>query len=73
MWQRLRAIVRKEFTQMLRDRRTLVIVLTLPVIMLFLFGYAVEVQVDHIPTVVVDNSHDQRSWQFLGHGDLRVL
>jgi ABC-2 type transport system permease protein len=65
MWQRLRAIIRKEFTQTLRDRRTLAIVLLLPVILLFLFGYAVEMQVDHIPTVVVDNSRDQRSWKFL--------
>lgn len=65
MWQRLRAIIRKEFIQTLRDRRTLAIVLVLPVVLLFLFGYAVEMQVDHIPTVVVDNSRDQRSWQFL--------
>lgn len=65
MWQRLRAVIRKEFTQMLRDRRTLTIVLALPVVLLFLFGYAVEVQVDHIPTVVVDHSHDKASWEFL--------
>jgi len=65
MWQRLRAIIRKEFTQTLRDRRTLVIILLVPILLLFLLGYAVEMQVDHIPTVVVDNSHDQRSWQFL--------
>ena len=65
MWQRLGAIVRKEFVQTVRDRRTLAIVLMLPVVLLFLFGYAVEMQVDHLPTVVVDNSRDQRSWQFL--------
>jgi ABC-2 type transport system permease protein len=65
MGQRLRAIIRKEFTQLVRDRRTLVIVLSLPVILLFLFGYAVEMQVEHIPTVVVDNSRDQSSWRFL--------
>lgn len=62
MVQRLLAIFRKEFTQTLRDRRTLTYVLILPVILLFLFGYAVEIQVDHIPTVVADASHDQRSW-----------
>jgi len=65
MRQRILAIIRKEFTQTLRDRRTLAIVLILPVTLLFLFGYAVEMQVDHIPTVVVDNSRDQRSWAFL--------
>jgi len=65
MIQRLQAIVRKEFTQTLRDRRTLSAVLILPVVMLFLFGYAVEMQVDHLTTVVVDNSRDWRSWEFL--------
>ncbi len=65
MWQRLGAIIRKEFTQTWRDRRTLAIVLVLPVVLLLLFGYAVEMQVDHIPTVVVDNSLDSQSWAFL--------
>ena len=65
MAQRLLAIFRKEFTQTLRDRRTLTYVLVLPVMLLFLFGYAVEIQVDHIPTVVADASLDQRSWAFL--------
>jgi len=65
MWQRLRAIVRKEFIQTARDRRTLVAMLMLPVVLLFLFGYAVEMQVDHIPTVVVDGSRDSQSWALL--------
>jgi ABC-2 type transport system permease protein len=65
MWQRLLALVRKELIQIRRDRRTLVIVLSLPVVLLFLFGYAVEIQVNHIPTVVVDYSQDLRSWAFL--------
>ena len=65
MWQRLGAIIRKEFTQTWRDRRTLAIVLVLPVVLLLLFGYAVEMQVDHIPTVVVDNSRDSQSWAFI--------
>jgi len=65
MVQRLLAIFRKEFTQTLRDRRTLSYVLVLPVILLFLFGYAVEIQVDHIPTVVADASLDQQSWGFV--------
>jgi len=65
MWQRLRAVIRKEFIQVLRDRRTLLIVVTYPILLLFLMGYAVEMTVDHLPTVVVDNSRDQRSWEYL--------
>jgi hypothetical protein len=33
MRQRLRAIIRKEFTQLLRDRRTLVLTIALPVLL----------------------------------------
>jgi len=65
MRQRLAAIMRKEITQLLRDRHTLVIQLSIPIIMLLLIGYSVEMQVTHIPTVVVDDSRDQRSWAFL--------
>ena len=65
MRQRLAAIMRKEITQILRDRHTLVIQLSIPIIMLLLIGYSVEMQVTHIPTVVVDDSRDQRSWAFL--------
>ena len=65
MRQRLAAIMRKEITQILRDRHTLVIQLSIPIIMLVLIGYSVEMQVTHIPTVVVDDSRDQRSWAFL--------
>ncbi len=61
MSQRLLAIVRKEFTQTVRDWRTLTVVFALPVVLLLLFGYAVEMQVQHIPTVVVDNSLDSQS------------
>ncbi len=65
MVKRLWAVIQKEFVQLLRDRRTLLIQLTLPVVQLVLFGYAVETQVDHLPTVVVDQSRDAQSWRFV--------
>jgi len=45
--------------QILRDRRTLSIQLILPIFMLFLFGYTVEIQIRHQQTVVVDLSRDR--------------
>ena len=57
--------MQKEFIQLFRDRRTLLIMLTLPVAQLVLFGYAVETQVDHLPTVVVDYGRDAQSWRFV--------
>jgi len=59
--QRLSALIQKEMTQALRDRRTLVIVLSIPFIELFLFAYAVDMTVDHIPTAVADLSLDGHS------------
>jgi ABC-2 type transport system permease protein len=65
MLQRLLAIVQKEVIQTVRDRRTLVIQLMMPILMLFLFGYAVETQVLHQPTVVVDMSRDRQSLAYI--------
>jgi ABC-2 type transport system permease protein len=61
MLRRSAALVFKEMVQLLRDRRTLGIVLAIPVIELFLFAYAVDLTVDHLPTAVADLSHDNRS------------
>lgn len=65
MLKRLLAIVQKELGQTLRERRTLFIQLLLPIFMLFLFGYAVEIQIHHQPTVVVDLSRDRQSSAYL--------
>ena len=61
MLQRIWAVMQKEFVQTLRDRRTLLIELAMPMIQLFLFGYAISVNVEHIPTVVADQSLDAAS------------
>ncbi len=58
---RLIALIRKEFIQMTRDPRTLGMVLMLPVMQLLLFGYAINTVVDHMPTVVFDESDDADS------------
>jgi ABC-2 type transport system permease protein len=65
MFRRLLSVIKKELVQTLRDRRTLVIQLMWPVFMLFLFGYAVEIEVEHQPTVVVDMSRDRLSYAYL--------
>ena len=59
-WQRLASIVRKEVAQLLRDRRTLGSMISLPVIQLVLFGY-LSSQVLHQPTVVWDQSSSAES------------
>ncbi len=65
MLQRILAIVQKEFFQTLRDRTTLVIMLTMPLLQLILFGYAIHMNVSHIPTVVADQSLDDASRSYI--------
>ncbi len=53
-WHRLRALIRKEILQILRDPNSLVIALLIPIIELFLLGYAATHDVRNVPLVVVD-------------------
>jgi len=47
------AMIVKEFRQLKRDRRTLALLIVLPVLLLVVFGYAARFDVSNIPTVVV--------------------
>src|SRR5579872_3652540 len=51
----------KEFIQMRRDRLTLAIMTALPVVQLLLFGFAIQTDVRHLPTVVLDESRTPES------------
>ncbi|KJS15283.1 MAG: transporter [Peptococcaceae bacterium BRH_c4b] len=53
---RILAILKKEFLQMKRDRLTLGMIFMLPLVQLLLFGFAIQTEVKHIPTVVFDQS-----------------
>ncbi len=62
---RIAALTRKEMAQLWRDTRLLLLILFLPIMLLFLFAYAVTLTVDHLPTAVADQSHDERSRDFI--------
>jgi ABC-2 type transport system permease protein len=51
-WSRLRAILFKELVQMRRDRLTFGMMVMLPVVQTLLFGYAINTDPRHLPTVV---------------------
>ncbi|HQO40671.1 MAG TPA: ABC transporter permease [Spirochaetota bacterium] len=61
----IRSIVIKEFRQMLRDRRMRFILFGVPVVMLLLFGYAVNTDVSGIRMAVLDSDRSQASRLFL--------
>ena len=58
---RTRAMARKELRHLSRDVRSLIIALALPVIMLLLFGYALSLDVDQIPTLILDSDGSPES------------
>jgi ABC-2 type transport system permease protein len=47
MWERIRVIVRKEFIQALRDTRMRILLFVPPLLQLLLYGFAVNLDVDH--------------------------
>jgi len=61
MMPRFWPMFRKEFIQMKRDRLTLGIMIGIPVVQLLMFGYAIQTDVRHIPTVVLDQSRTPES------------
>lgn len=58
---RLLSIVRKEFIQLWRDKRMLALILLLPLIQLFLLGYAATNEVRDVPLAVFDQSRSAES------------
>jgi len=55
------AMLWKELVQLRRDRMTLGLMLGIPAIQLALFGYAIQTEVRHLPTVVLDESGTSES------------
>jgi ABC-2 type transport system permease protein len=64
-YQRTRAIARKEFLHVVRDPRSLIMGLALPMLLLFMFGYALTLDVDRVPLVVWDQSNTPASRDFV--------
>jgi drug efflux transport system permease protein len=62
---RFLAVARKEIVQVLRDSRSLGIVLIMPVILVLLFGYGVNLDLKHLPIYVYDRDGSQQSQDLL--------
>ncbi|MGA7192950.1 MAG: ABC transporter permease [Anaerolineales bacterium] len=62
---RLGSIIRKEFIQILRDPRTLIMTLIMPIMQLFLLGYAATTDIKNIPMAVWDQSRSPQSREML--------
>ena len=61
MSSRLISIMRKEFIQAFRDRRTVIMIVIMPILQLFLLGYASATDVKNIPIAIWDQSQTTQS------------
>jgi ABC-2 type transport system permease protein len=64
-WHRLVAMARKEVLQIIRDPRSVAIVVAMPVIMMLAFGYGVSLDTKHIPVYVFDQEGSRQSQDLL--------
>ena len=57
MWERIFTLLRKEFRSVLRDPRMRMVILGIPIIQTLIFGYAVTLDVRHVPLVIIDRDN----------------
>ena len=51
-WNRIFAVLMKEFVQLSRDRLTYAMILAMPIVQILLFGYAINSDPRHLPMAV---------------------
>jgi ABC-2 type transport system permease protein len=62
---RLLGMMWKELVQLRRDPMALTLALFIPVVLLFIFGYAINTDVKYLPTVVLDEARDVEAQKLL--------
>jgi len=78
MFQRLRAMLIKEFIQTFRDPRMRIVLFVIPALQTLIFGYAVNMDVKNIPTAIFDRDNSSESRELVammtssGHFSLRA-
>jgi len=61
MFERLKAMLIKEFIQVFRDPRMRIVLFVLPALQTVIFGYAVNMDVKQIPTAIMDRDNSTES------------
>ncbi len=63
---RILSVTKKEFIEIMHDPRSLIMVLALPTVMLFIYGYAINLDLRLIKTVIYDLDKSSRSRDLIG-------
>ena len=63
-WLRIKELVRKEFIQLLRDKRNRMVLFVSPLIQMLVFGYVVNYDIRNINVALLDNSRTYESRSF---------
>ena len=61
MFDRLRAMLVKEFIQVFRDPRMRIVLFVIPALQTVIFGYAVNMDVKNVPTAILDRDNSSES------------
>lgn len=67
--QHVRAMARKEWWHLFRDPRSLALILLMPTMLLFLFGYAIRLDITEAPIGILQESLDARSSDMVARFD----
>jgi ABC-2 type transport system permease protein len=62
---RLLAVVRKELVQLRRDRLTFAMIVGIPTLQLLLFGFAINLDIRHLPAAVLDEANTAHSRELI--------
>jgi ABC-2 type transport system permease protein len=62
---RIRFTAKREFLHVIRDIRTLYLSFLLPIILIFLFGYAVDIDIDRIPIGICSSESNSKVREFI--------
>jgi ABC-2 type transport system permease protein len=67
---RMRGILRKEVLQILRDPSSIALAVVMPMVLLFIFGYGVTLDAEHVPIGIVSDDTGRMSGDLIGRFDL---
>jgi len=67
--QHVRAVARKEWWHLMRDPRSLALILLMPSMLLFLFGYALRLDITNLPLGVLQESRDATANEIVARFD----